>query len=632
MKHPALARIFSIALALLCLIMLLAGAFGISGARKDNEDILADYDRLQGRIEEYNTVTQALKGTISYEEANRTLEELQEQHDSDASQHKNDLALYTATKGGLETGREALWSAQGTLEEAWEQYNAGRAKFDEMYDAFIAGKQAVEGNIAQANALNAQLDGLLALQVPAFPDAHEISMGGDPGTGGEGTGDNGGDSGEIPDSGDEGEGDPEEGDGEEAPDAGGETEGEDAAKGENAKDEGNGSSGEEGGMAANMAAGASSGLLVSPLVSRPGGSVRLVSAGVPGEMPAMSVYYKDEVVAAYDGLFAAYDELESFIDGTSAMLAGLSATGQIPENQAGTLQDAQSSMEKASQGIQQIRSMALQPAYDGLSALDAPMIPAQAASGLVTAYNTGKSMYDAIRGQMGSMKALFSVMNTMLSEAKAQIDAGEPELLKGKAALDQAKAALEKGDAQIHVGWDEIWKTMGELDEKAEELQLSKDALEQEAQELAAMEAETRQQRDLEKRQTSLRVMLMDRKGIEERVDGGMELIESAEAYGEQLRRDAQNEYQTRFIACILMIIGGLAGISHIPSAFEKLKSRFVLVAPVVICLACAAAAEYIFEHMGRGSSYSAIFAGIFAVIQLLVILPQRKNKLPKAE
>ena len=82
-----------------------------------------------------------------------------------------------------------------------------------------------------------------------------------------------------------------------------------------------------------------------------------------------------------------------------------------------------------------------------------------------------------------------------------------------------------------------------------------------------------------------------------------------------------------RLAACILMLVGGVAGILSIPAAFEKLRGRFVLIAPPVLCLLCAAGAETVFELMGRGSSYSAIFAGIFALVFLIIVIPKEKKK-----
>ena len=61
-------------------------------------------------------------------------------------------------------------------------------------------------------------------------------------------------------------------------------------------------------------------------------------------------------------------------------------------------------------------------------------------------------------------------------------------------------------------------------------------------------------------------------------------------------------------------------------SAFEQLRSRFMLLVPVLGCVACAAGAAYLFVTMGRGSSYSALAAAGFGLLQLLISLPKARK------
>ena len=557
MKHPALARLFSIALAILCLIMLLAGAFGLSGAREDNRDTLADYDRLQGRIEEYRTVTQALVGTISYEEANKTLQELQEQHDSDASQHRSDLAMYTATKGGLATGEEALKEAETALDKAWKQFEAGEkefqekeAQFNEGYEAYLEGLAQIEAGKAQVEQLSAALRGLSMLpatvkdiEVQEIPGQPEMPQ--------------------IPD-------DPEE----ETP----ETEPESMAQ------SGEGS---------------------SPFPGFP---------ELPG---AASMADRDQAMQAFDSLINAYDALGAFV----ASLAGQELPPEMLEQ-----------MQGLTDGIALARKTA-QDAKDSLGQGSGPVVGMELMIAQATHSGCKQGLAQMVTMITGAMGSVLEETRATLTAGEAAIKENEEALLQGKALIDQgkkqleqARAALVSGDAKIETSWIVFKRTLNDLQDQGEELKENKETLEKESQELAVMTEETRRQRDLEKRQTSLRVMLLDRDGIETRYNEGMELMDSANAYSEELLRQAQREYQTRFAACILMIIGGLAGILHIPSAFEKLKSRLVLITPVLVCLGCAVGAEVIFETMGRGSSYSAIFAAIFAAVQLLVILPKAKK------
>ena len=72
-------------------------------------------------------------------------------------------------------------------------------------------------------------------------------------------------------------------------------------------------------------------------------------------------------------------------------------------------------------------------------------------------------------------------------------------------------------------------------------------------------------------------------------------------------------------------MIGAAAGVIGIPAAYEKIKSRFWLLAPVVVCLCCAVAADGVNMALGLGQMYTALFTAIFAAIQLLILLPKKK-------
>ena len=84
---------------------------------------------------------------------------------------------------------------------------------------------------------------------------------------------------------------------------------------------------------------------------------------------------------------------------------------------------------------------------------------------------------------------------------------------------------------------------------------------------------------------------------------------------------------------CVLSLLrerglGGTAkSFEEYKKYFEKNKSRFWLIAPVILCLGCAAAAELLCRMQGRGDSYSALGAAIFALIQLALVIPKKKKK-----
>lgn len=128
MKHPALARVFSIVLAILCLFMLLNGALGFGKADAALEESLAKYSRLEEKADTYATLSQQLKNSVSYEEALAELEALQEQHDEDAAQHRTDLATHTATMGGYELGAKMILEGKDQLNAAKAELASGKAQ------------------------------------------------------------------------------------------------------------------------------------------------------------------------------------------------------------------------------------------------------------------------------------------------------------------------------------------------------------------------------------------------------------------------------------------------------------------------------------------------------------------------
>ena len=193
MKHPALARVFSIVLAVMSLIMLLNGAVGFGKADVALKESLEQYRRIEEKTDTYEALSLQLKNSVSYEEALAELEALQEQHDDDAAQHRTDLATHTATMGGYELGakmilegKEQLAAAKAELAdgkallaEKEQQFNQLSAAFEAVEPLLTAAINALSGSeeefkaaIALIDALIAQIDVILANrpQLPEMPE------------------------------------------------------------------------------------------------------------------------------------------------------------------------------------------------------------------------------------------------------------------------------------------------------------------------------------------------------------------------------------------------------------------------------------------------------------------------------
>lgn len=194
MKHPALARVFSIVLAIMSLIMLLNGAVGFGKADVALKESLEQYQRIEEKTDTYEALSLQLKNSVSYEEALAELEALQEQHDDDAAQHRTDLATHTATMGGYELGAKMIMEGKEQLDaakvelaegkallaEKEEQFNQLSAAFEAVEPLLAAAINAMSGSeeeynaaIALIDALIAQIDAILANrpQLPEMPEA-----------------------------------------------------------------------------------------------------------------------------------------------------------------------------------------------------------------------------------------------------------------------------------------------------------------------------------------------------------------------------------------------------------------------------------------------------------------------------
>ena len=108
MKNPALARVMAIVLAILSLVMLLAGIFGISNAVADRDESVRANNVLEGRIDTYKELSKKLENSLSYKEATAKYEEAKDEHQHKNSEHRSGLAEYTAAEGIIKSSKESM--------------------------------------------------------------------------------------------------------------------------------------------------------------------------------------------------------------------------------------------------------------------------------------------------------------------------------------------------------------------------------------------------------------------------------------------------------------------------------------------------------------------------------------------
>lgn len=137
MKHPALTKVMSAALAVLCLVMIGFGAFRIGDAAETRDRGLEAIDNLEKKRENYIDLKAEFEASpVDYEAVTDEQAERQEKYDKDNAQHRADLAQYSATKGGVEMGSLALDEAAYAIQVGWKQYQAGLDEFNEQLGEF----------------------------------------------------------------------------------------------------------------------------------------------------------------------------------------------------------------------------------------------------------------------------------------------------------------------------------------------------------------------------------------------------------------------------------------------------------------------------------------------------------------
>ncbi len=115
MKHPVLVRISAVCLAIVYLPMLGAGIMGLQNAENDYNNNVSAVNKMQADLDEYTKLLAENEWMEPYASASEALTELKEKHEDSAAEHRTELATYTATKGGIQTGVEALDEADAAL-------------------------------------------------------------------------------------------------------------------------------------------------------------------------------------------------------------------------------------------------------------------------------------------------------------------------------------------------------------------------------------------------------------------------------------------------------------------------------------------------------------------------------------
>lgn len=572
MKHPALARVFAIVLALLSAFMLINGALGFGKADGKLQESLEYFQRIEDKLNEYEELDAKLENSISYEEAFEELERLQDEHDEEAAQHRTDLATHTATMGGYTMGVEMIRDGKAQLELAKQELESGKKQLEEQETAlnqgvaaFESGKPMMEAGIAELQQPASLLKNIASENIPGLMAELDAVI---------------------------------------------------AQKPEHPGDE----------------------------PAKPTPPVEPVKPEAPGEDATeeeKAQYEEDlatyeELKAQYDKDLATYEELKTQYDKDKAAYddALKKYSSEYPAWQS----NAAAAVEKVNGELQQSQTtvdtlvMSLNAAVEGMRGISSELVAGiSTISVTVPSFEAGADL-ETVRAGLEQYKQELLAAAEVPNTLQANLAGMESKLQEGKAALEAAKLqvtageqALKKGENELQHQLELLWYNMGQLEDEAEELEENKEKLDAESDKLDKMLVSVDELKELEDGRRSARIILMQESEIEAMVNDGAELGESTRAFLEQHRSEAEYDHRMLYMVNILAVIGGVFGVLCIVGSYELLRSRVLLIVPPLLCLLCAVGAYGLNLYQGLGQMYTALFAGIGALLHLAIVIPRNK-------
>lgn len=239
---------------------------------------------------------------------------------------------------------------------------------------------------------------------------------------------------------------------------------------------------------------------------------------------------------------------------------------------------------------------------------------------------------NAILGQMGagavgdaaSAAGALGMVAQQLNAAKAE---AQQKFEAGRAQLQAAGEAVNAAKGKVDGSLEQIWYDLGKLEDEEPELEENKQKLLDEAEQLEQDKKAAEQKKEDERKLSSTRAALKNYDGVAALLAENDDLAACAESYSDSFFAELNQNRVIRLIIAALEVVGGALGFLCLAPAYEKSKSRFMLLAPAAASLLLAAAALCMALYFGFGMNYAALPVLIFAPIYLLAAAP--KNKIP---
>lgn len=607
MKHPALARVFSVILAIMSVLTFFAGIKGFGDTADSSKKALAEADKLEKRRLSYVELSARLDGRRTYSEVNEELTENREQHDSDAAEHRTDVAEFSAKRGGYTMGADMLWEAKNEIAGAKQAFEDAKG----MLLGVQAQKDAMNAAAAECNAAAAQCvsassaagSTAAALQnkmlsepqfteteppmpvtpvqplEPVDPSVNEPQL-------------------------------PEEPTEAETEDNKAEWDEYRAALAEY----------EAAHAAWEQYEAAYPGLAADyqkKLEEYNTAKAEYDSAMVQYEIDkqAYDKAYQD-YLTDYQTWYGEFMGIAGSADFATMASAGAAAASALNNAMAVMPEE----MKNQLPGIDSIGGV---PDIDITSG-----DPAAITNAFVYARDGFSGAAAGLGMVSGGLGAAVTAMDNEIANQINTMSGGELTIAPGTDAntiIAMMDAMLKKGEGQVESGLADMWYNLGELEKDKERLEEEKTTLDEEASSLQTQQEEADELKELERQLTSDRVVLTKIAEIKQAVDGGEKLEVSAERYIAKFRAETEENRRNGLIMSALAVAAGVMGIASIPAAYEKIKKRFWLLVPPALCGVLALGAMLMSRGVSDTLYYSTMATVIFAVVHLLVVIPREK-------
>lgn len=607
MKHPALARVFAVVVTILGLLLLLYGIRGFGKANSEHADRLAYEKKTSGRIDNYETLRAEYLNSADYQETMDALKRFLDEHEKAAAKHKTDTAIYSATKGGLRMGEDMIVTVRAQMDEIKGQLqnaNSRKVFLEGLLTELIASQKS---NLPWLEALSAQA---AQYAVESYTQGAKVTL-----------------------------------------------------------------------VAAELRA---------LMDSEPTPASVAASLYTPPEPPSapMLPLLPDMTGTPVDMMQSAYGAaIDSFLG--DAEDYEQSVTDYARNLQDSYNASAQQFMDQFSGGADMLTDAAASAEYKLAHMLweeECAMVKGQLdlhaarryiprlSSALAAMIRQGDSYFASVKLETGGIYPAIAELTALADSTGARIDARIGTDLKSlpnaeflaltddieqlfdmitdgfivvaqnldnpasliaelmerlhitEALVKLLEPMLEKAEQQMQAALEELWYQMGEAEKDALKLEAEKLGLDKEAVLLSRRTLDADTLKDLRSRYISSRQLLMNIPEVRAMTEDESRLADNARVWLATYAQETRRLYQGKRVINILAIVSGVMAVLGIPAAFELVKSRFFLIAPVLLCMVSAAGAEALNLYIGKGQHYFGLFTAIFAFIQLLIVLPRVKK------